>query len=266
MGRALLVLETPADRQKAVHWIGKAPLGTRVEFKASKRTLPQNDLMWALLTEFAERYSHNNNKYEPSQWKSIFLHAFGREVAFLPSLDGKTFLPIEMSSSDLSKEEMTDFIEFILKEAAERGVILTNHQPETSDESPPSSGAGVDAVPPHHGVDSDIPAQADQLGGELDPSSASSSSGSTLSDEDKRNLGDFIVRLCAAVGPDVEVITMARNSFAAEKRPLSQLAKDKAQAITGYFRSVCGGEMEAADAIELACGIAQIDQTELGIG
>ena len=114
MGRALLVLETAADRAKAVNWIGKAPVGTRIEFKASKRTLPQNDLMWALLTEVSEQFIHAGKKYEPAQWKAIFLHAFGRDINFLPSLDGKTFLPIEMSSSDLSKDEMTDFIEFIL--------------------------------------------------------------------------------------------------------------------------------------------------------
>lgn len=140
MGRALLVLDSPADRQKAVTWIGKAPVGTRVEFKASKRSLPQNDLMWALLTDFSQQFAMNDRKYDPSQWKAIFLHAFGREISFLPSLDGKTFLPIEMSSSDLSKEEMTDFIEFIIKEAAERGVVLHNPKEQDSDSSTAPSG------------------------------------------------------------------------------------------------------------------------------
>lgn len=137
MGRALLVLDGPADRQKAVNWIGKAPVGTRVEFKASKRSLPQNDLMWALLTEFAQQFEHSGKKYDPVQWKAIFLHAFGREVSFLPSLDGRTFLPIEMSTSDLSKQEMTDFIEFIIKEAAERGIVLHNPKENTESDAPP---------------------------------------------------------------------------------------------------------------------------------
>jgi hypothetical protein len=146
MGRALLVLETQADRQKAVTWIGKAPEGTRVEFKASKRSLPQNDLMWALLTEFSQKFQHGGKKYDPTEWKCIFLHAFGREISFLPSLDGKTFLPIEMSSSDLSKQEMTDFIEFILREAAERGVVLQMPKDTNSEASSPSEPA--DAPPP----------------------------------------------------------------------------------------------------------------------
>lgn len=153
MGRALLVLETPVDRQKAVSWIGKAPIGTRVEFKASKRTLPQNDMLWALLTEFSEQFTHGGKKYDPSQWKAIFLHAFGREISFLPSLDNKTFLPIEMSSSDLSKEEMTNFIEFILKEGAERGVIFKNPKDQDSGASSPPDADGptsaeAGSVPP----------------------------------------------------------------------------------------------------------------------
>lgn len=149
MGRALLVLETDYDRQKAVTWIGKAPVGTRVEFKASKRTLPQNDMLWALLTEVAQQLEHSGRKYEPAEWKAIFLHGFGREVKFLPSLDQKTFLPIELSSSDLSKDEMTDFIEFIMKEAGERGVIFKDHRQtdnSNSDDLPSSSEDAEDAA------------------------------------------------------------------------------------------------------------------------
>lgn len=143
MGRALLVLETADERQKAKLWIDKAPVGTRVEFKASKRTLPQNDLLWALLTEVSQQLEHGGRRYDPGQWKAIFLHAFGREVSFLPSLDLKTFLPIELSSSDLSKDEMTNFIEFILKEGADRGVVFREQQnPAAESPSPAGNDAG----------------------------------------------------------------------------------------------------------------------------
>lgn len=178
----------------------------------------------------------------------------------------------ELTDPELEEavEQMTAIIQHITgvdpadwrKEIADLG---EDENTEPSDESPYSDDAGVDAGTTPNGVDSDLPAQADQPGEELEPSATSPSGSTTLSEEDKRNLGDFIVRLCAAVGPDVEVITMARNSFAAEKRPLSQLAKEKAQTITGYFRDVCSGAMEAADAIELACGIAGVEASELGV-
>jgi len=160
MGRALLVLETDFDRQKAVNWIGKAPVGTRVEFKASKRTLPQNDLLWALLTEVSQQITHAGNKYDPSEWKLLFLHAFGREIQFLPGLDGKTFLPVGQSSSDLSKEEMTDLIEFILSWGAQNGVVFREQHNDNSNSCSDPSPEPDDASGPASEGDEVSPASS----------------------------------------------------------------------------------------------------------
>ena len=127
MSRAVIVVNAVADRDRIASWAAKAPWGTRVEFKATKRTLPQNDRMWAMLTDVATQAEHNGRKYTPDQWKVLFMAACGREVQFLPSLDGATFIPWGQSSSDLSKSEMTDLIEFIFAWGAEHGV--TFHEP-----------------------------------------------------------------------------------------------------------------------------------------
>lgn len=127
MGRALITLRTNADRKRAENWAWNAAPGTRVEFKAAKRTLPQNDRMWAMLTDVATQKQHANRKYTPDQWKVLFMHACGREVQFVPSLDNSTFIPWGQSSSDLSKQEMTDLIEFIFKWGSENGVVF--HDP-----------------------------------------------------------------------------------------------------------------------------------------
>ena len=124
MSRALLILTTPTDRQKAASWIDKAPRGTCVEFRAPKRSLPQNDRMWAMLTDVAQQVKHCGKSYSPDAWKILFMAACGREVQFLPSLDEKTFIPWGQSSSDLSKQEMTDLIEFIFSWGAGRGVVF----------------------------------------------------------------------------------------------------------------------------------------------
>jgi hypothetical protein len=126
MGRAMIVVRSEQDRQKAARWCGKAPGGTRIEFKASKRTLPQNDRMWAMLTDIAQQKQHCGRTYTPDQWKVIFLHACGHAVQFLPSLDGSTFLPWGQSSSDLSKDEMSELIEFLFAWGAENGVVWSD--------------------------------------------------------------------------------------------------------------------------------------------
>lgn len=122
MSRAQLTLSGQVDRDRAVKWIGQAPAGTRVVFKDSKRTLAQNDRMWAMLTDVATQKEHAGRRYTPDQWKVLFMHACGREVQFIPSLDNTTFIPWGQSSSDLSKHEMTELIEFIFAWGAEHGV------------------------------------------------------------------------------------------------------------------------------------------------
>ena len=122
MTRALLILSTERERRKAVDWVSKAPDGTRLEFKAPRRSLPQNDRMWAMLSDVAQQKEHCGRRYTPDQWKVLFMHACGREVQFVPSLDGSTFIPWGQSSSDLSKAEMSELIEFIFSWGAENGV------------------------------------------------------------------------------------------------------------------------------------------------
>ena len=122
MSRAIIVLHGSVERDRAAHWCQTAPAGSRVEFKDAKRTLPQNDRMWAMLTDVARQKEHCGRKYTPDQWKVLFLHAIGREVQFIPSLDETTFIPWGQSSSDLSKREMGDLMEFIAAWGAQHGV------------------------------------------------------------------------------------------------------------------------------------------------
>jgi NinB protein len=124
MSRALVTLKSPSDRERVARWAAGCAQGTRVEFKAPKRSLPQNDRMWAMLTDIAHQKEHSGRKYTPDQWKVLFMHACGREVQFIPALDGSTFIPWGQSSSDLSKAEMTDLIEFMFAWGAENGVVF----------------------------------------------------------------------------------------------------------------------------------------------
>lgn len=126
MSRALIVLNGSTDRLRAVSWIEKAPPGTRVEFKAAKRSQVQNDRMWAMLTDVARQKTHAGQKYSPDQWKVLFLHACGREVKFIPALDGGTWIPWGQSSSDLSKAEFSELIEFMFSWGAQNGVVWSD--------------------------------------------------------------------------------------------------------------------------------------------
>lgn len=128
MTRALVIINSPADRDKIAHWAAGVPAGTRVEFKAPKRTLPQNDRMWAMLTEIAQQVPYHGLRLSADDWKLIFLDALKREVRMVPNLSGTGFVSLGRSSSDLSVGEMSDLMELIAAFGAEQGVVFRDEQ------------------------------------------------------------------------------------------------------------------------------------------
>lgn len=134
MTRALLVLSSPAIREKAARWAAKLPDNTRIEFKAPKRSLPQNDRLWAMLTEIAEQLPWHGIKLSADDWKLLFLDALKRELRMVPNLDGNGFVNLGRSSSDLSKAEMSDLIELIHAFGAKHDVVF--HEPSQSPNAP----------------------------------------------------------------------------------------------------------------------------------
>jgi len=124
MTRATLVLVSPEIRQRAAMWAAKLPEGTRIDFKAPKRSLPQNDRMWAMLTEVAAQLPWHGIKLSADDYKLLFLDALKRELRMVPNIDGNGFVNLGRSSSDLSKEEMTNLIELIAAFGATHGVVF----------------------------------------------------------------------------------------------------------------------------------------------
>jgi hypothetical protein len=124
MTRATLVLVSPEIRQRAAHWAAKLPEGTRIDFKAPKRSIPQNDRMWAMLTDVSAQLPWHGIRLSADDWKLIFLDALKRELRMVPNLHGTGFVNLGRSSSDLSKEEMTNLIELIHAFGANHGVTF----------------------------------------------------------------------------------------------------------------------------------------------
>lgn len=129
MSRAIIQIHGYLDRKRVVEWVSEAPLGTVVEFRRARRTTPQNDRMWAMLTDVAEQAKLRGKSYKPDQWKTIFMQALGKEMEVAPTLDGRTWFPCGYSSSKLTKDEMSDLMEFISAWGAENGV--TFNEPAT---------------------------------------------------------------------------------------------------------------------------------------
>lgn len=128
MSRAVIVVRTQADRNLACKWALGVPSGSRIEFKKPRRSLPQNDRMWAMLTELAAQVPYNGLRLTPDDFKLIFLDALKREVRMVPNLDGNGMVSLGRSSSDLSVEEMSDMFLLIEKFGAEHGVVFADQR------------------------------------------------------------------------------------------------------------------------------------------
>jgi hypothetical protein len=120
MGKATVIIAGSQDRAKAAHYVAKAPLGTRVTFALSKRSLPQNDLMWALLTSLADQLPWHGVRLSPDDYKDL-LTAGLRGSRVVPGIDGG-FVVLGQRTRDMGKDEMGELIEMIYAFGAQRGV------------------------------------------------------------------------------------------------------------------------------------------------
>ena len=116
---ALITLHNKADLIKAV---ANAPVGAQFDLSDAPRTIPQNRLLWRLLTRISDQVEHAGEHWEPEAWKACFMKAQGAKLRFMPSLDGESVVAVGYHSSRLSKEEMSDMIEMIFEFGARHGV------------------------------------------------------------------------------------------------------------------------------------------------
>lgn len=130
MSRAMIILVSDEARAKAASWANTAPDGTRVEFKAPKRTLDQNSRLWSMLTDVAQQVPWHGLRLTADDWKLVFLDALKRETRMVPNIDGNGFVNLGRSSSDLSKGEFADLMEIITAFGSQHGVAFSVYAAE----------------------------------------------------------------------------------------------------------------------------------------
>jgi hypothetical protein len=127
-----LILRGKSQRDLAKQMIDRAPVDAVVKVSAPGRTLSQNDKLWALLSDLS-RAKPDGRMHTPEMWKALTMHACGHAVQFENGLDGQPF-PTGFRSSRLTKQQMSDLIEFIYAYGSERGVVWT--EPAQMEEVP----------------------------------------------------------------------------------------------------------------------------------
>jgi hypothetical protein len=127
MARWTQIINGLADRQRAATWCMNAPAGMRIEFKEVKRSLSQNDLLWARLTDVAAQVEWYGQKLSPDDWKDMFTASL-RKARVSPGIDPGSFVVLGLHTSDLSKQEFSDLLELIAAFGAEHGVLFQDER------------------------------------------------------------------------------------------------------------------------------------------
>jgi hypothetical protein len=125
---ATVIISSDIARARLHHWANIAPWGTVVKFFKPGRSTPQNDRMWAMLSDVATQATHNGSRYSADQWKCLFMHACGHESHFMPGLNGEPF-PAGFRSSKMNKEQMGELMDFIEYWGANNAVTFLDAKP-----------------------------------------------------------------------------------------------------------------------------------------
>lgn len=120
-----VILNSDYNRQRAAALCLKAPAGFIAEIKEPTRSLDQNNKMWAMLTDISVAMPLGR-RHTPDDWKAIFMNACGWECQFVEGLDGRPF-PKGFRSSELSKSQMGDLINYMQAFGDEHGVRWSDH-------------------------------------------------------------------------------------------------------------------------------------------
>lgn len=123
-----VILHGQSQRLHAHSLIDKAPAGAVLTIREAKRSLEQNDKLWAMLSDVS-RSMPDGRRHTPEVWKTLFMHACGHAVQFEIGLNEQPF-PTGFRSSKLTKSQMSDLIEFIFSYGAEKGVVWTEPDAE----------------------------------------------------------------------------------------------------------------------------------------
>jgi hypothetical protein len=129
MSGHVIVLSTSYQRERAKRLIMGAPKGWLCNIREQTRTGEQNAKLWAMLSDVS-RAKPGGRSHTPEVWKCLFMHALGHTSRFELGLNGEPF-PVGFRSSQLSKSQMSDLIEFIIAWCAQNDVRLSDQSGES---------------------------------------------------------------------------------------------------------------------------------------
>ena len=108
-----------------------------IECRQETRSLAENAMLHALLGQISREVEWAGKKRDVETWKRLLTAAWcrarGEHVEMLPALDGHGVDIVFRRTSQLTRSECAELIEYVLAWAAEHGIATGRVDPETGE-------------------------------------------------------------------------------------------------------------------------------------
>jgi hypothetical protein len=100
-----------------------------LEIKQALKSRDQEELYHAMIDEIAQQASHMGAKWDAEDWKRLLVWQFCKdsglkEGRILPSLDGTGIVQLGQQTRKFTKEQASEFVEWLHAWGAENGVTF----------------------------------------------------------------------------------------------------------------------------------------------
>jgi NinB protein len=100
-----------------------------LEVNPVKRTDPQNEKFHAIIGDISKQAQHMGAKWSAEDWKRLLVQEFCRQAGLesgqiIPNLAGDGIVQLGRQTRKFTKEQASEFVEFLLAWSAENGVTI----------------------------------------------------------------------------------------------------------------------------------------------
>ena len=113
-----LIIKNEGIRQRAIEAVQQCPINAKITIgDADLRTLEQNALLHALLSDISKQVTHQGMKFNVTVWKRLCTAAYLREIRespmLIPAIDGNGIDIIYEKTSKMGKKKLSGLVEWV---------------------------------------------------------------------------------------------------------------------------------------------------------
>jgi hypothetical protein len=100
-----------------------------LEIKAESKSRDQEEMYHSLIGKIAKQAEHQGARWDVESWKRFLVDQWAHDSGMrlgrvVPSLDGERIVQLGIQTRKFTKEEGTEFIEFLFAWSAQNGIDL----------------------------------------------------------------------------------------------------------------------------------------------